>query len=105
MSGALLSTILSIVATVIDLYIFVIFAAVIASWLVAFGVFNVRNDFVRRFLGMLNALTDPVFRTIRRVVPPIGGFDFSPLILLIALYAILRFLSVAFASYYYGPLI
>jgi YggT family protein len=105
MSDALLSTLLSIVATMIDLYIFVIFAAVIASWLVAFGVFNVRNDFVRRVLQMLDALTDPVFRAVRRVIPAVGGFDFSPLIVLIALYAILRFLAIAFAPYYYGPLI
>jgi YggT family protein len=105
MSAALLSTILSIVATVIDLYIFVVFAAVIASWLVAFGVFNIRNDFVRRVLEMLNALTDPVFRAIRRFIPPIGGFDFSPLVVLIALYAILRFFAIAFSGYYYGPLI
>ena len=102
---ALLSTLLSIIATVIDLYIFVIFAAVIASWLIAFGVINTRNEAVRAVIRVLDALTDPVFRQVRRVIPPIAGLDLSPLVVLIALYAIERFLQLAFPTHYYGPLI
>ena len=106
MTDALISTVLSIIATIIDLYIYVIIAAVIASWLVAFSVINVRNDFVRTVLNALHALTEPVFRLIRRVIPPVAGFDFSPLIVLIALFAILRFMSIAFVNYpNWGPLI
>lgn len=106
MTDALISTVLSIVATFIDLYVYVIIAAVIASWLVAFSVINVRNDFVRSALNALHALTEPVFRLVRRVIPPVAGFDFSPLIILIALFAILRFLHIAFADYpNWGPLI
>lgn len=106
MTDALISTVLSIIATIIDLYVYVIIAAVIASWLVAFSVINVRNDFVRTVLNALHTLTEPVFRLIRRVIPAVAGFDFSPLIVLIALFAILRFMSIAFANYpNWGPLI
>ena len=105
MTNALLATILSIIVTIIDLYIFVIFAAVIASWLIAFGVVNMRNEAVRTIMRVLDALTEPVFRQIRRIVPPIGGLDLSPLFVLIALYAIERFLALAFPYAYYGGLI
>lgn len=74
-----------LILNIIQIYTWVIVAAVIASWLVAFGVVNLRNEFVRRVVQILDALTEPVFRQIRRVIPPIGGLDLSPLIVLIAL--------------------
>ena len=58
-------------------------AAVIVSWLTAFNVINQYNNFVRTLLRILIALTEPVFRQIRRVIPPIGGFDLSPIIVFI----------------------
>lgn len=102
MTFALLSTILWVIDTVIGLYVYVIIAAVIVSWLVVFGVINMRNEFVRTVVTALNALTEPVFRLVRRVIPPIGGLDLSPLVVLIALSAIRYFLAVAFANVYYG---
>lgn len=105
MSIALLATILSIIVTVIDLYIYVIVAAVIASWLVAFGVVNPRNEFVRAVLSFLFGATDPVFRRIRRVIPAIGGLDLSPLVVLLILYAIEFFLGSAFRGVYFQPLL
>jgi len=88
MAFATLVTILRIITTIIDLYIYVVIAAVLASWLIAFNVINVRNEFVRSIVRFLDALTDPVFRLIRRVIPPIGGLDLSPLIVIVVLSAI-----------------
>ncbi len=102
MTLAALQTILWVINTVIDLYIYVIVAAVIASWLIAFGVVNVRNEAVRFVLQTLNALTEPVFRLVRRVIPPIGGLDLSPLVVLIALSAIQYFINAAAVNMYYG---
>ena len=68
---------------VLSLYTYVIIAAVIASWLVAFGVINTHNQFARIVLQALHALTEPVFAPIRRIIPPIGGLDLSPLIALL----------------------
>jgi YggT family protein len=96
MSTAAISTLLSIVVTVIDLYIYVIIAAVIMSWLVGFGVVNIRNEFARAVVRILDALTDPVFGPIRRILPSVGGLDFSPLIALLLLYAVEYFLALAF---------
>lgn len=65
----------------INIYTYVVIAAVVVSWLIAFGVINTFNPYARTFVRFLDAVTEPLFRPIRRVVPPIGGFDLSPLLL------------------------
>jgi YggT family protein len=84
----LLITLLWLFNTLVELYIFIIIAAVVMSWLVAFGVLNTYNPFARSLIRMLDALTEPVFRQVRRIIPPLGGLDLSPLIVLIALQAL-----------------
>lgn len=79
----------------IDLYTWVVIIAVVVSWLVAFGVINTYNRFARGVVQALDALTEPVFRQVRRIVPPIGGLDLSPLIVLI----LLEFLSYVIVYY------
>jgi YggT family protein len=85
MSVVILSPLLWLIDTVINLYIAVVIAAVVASWLIAFGVLNLSNPLVRQLMQILDALTEPVFRRVRRIVPPIRGLDFSPLIVWIGL--------------------
>jgi len=79
----------------IDIYIWVVIIAVVMSWLVAFGVINTFNSFARSVVRFLDAVTEPVFRQVRRVIPPIGGLDLSPLIVLI----LLQFLSYSISYY------
>lgn len=85
---AALATIIFILQWVIQIYIWVIIAAVIVSWLIAMGTLNMRNNFVRSFVDVLDRLTDPVFRRVRRFLPPIGPIDLSPMIVIIVLWAI-----------------
>ncbi len=75
----------SLILTVLDLYWWVIVATAIMSWLVAFDVINFRNDIVRSVWNFLNALTEPLLRPIRRILPNLGGIDVSPIILLLLL--------------------
>jgi YggT family protein len=93
MTMALGSTVIWLIDEIISLYIIVIFAAVIASWLIAFNVVNIRNEAVRMIVRVIDALTDPVFRLVRRVIPPISGLDLSPMIVLLVLWAIQYFLG------------
>ena len=88
MLAPLINVFLFIFNTVIDLYIFVIIAAVVVSCLIAFGVLNTYNPLARSLVRMLDALTEPVFRRVRRIIPPLGGLDLSPLIVLILLEAL-----------------
>ncbi len=73
---------------IIDIYTWIVIASAIMSWLVAFGVVNVRNRFISVVVDMLFKLTEPVLRPIRRVLPNLGGVDISPVILLLGLFFI-----------------
>jgi YggT family protein len=82
----------------IDLYFYVILATVIISWLTAFNIINYSNPYVRQINGVLHQLTEPLLGPIRRVLPNLGGLDFSPIILLLAL----QFVKRAIVYYVYG---
>jgi YggT family protein len=55
----------------------------VMSWLVAFGVVNLRNPLARNVWIGLNAVTEPVLAPIRRFLPSLGGIDISPVILIL----------------------
>ena len=82
----------------IDLYFYVILATVIISWLTAFNIINQGNPYVRQINNVLRQLTEPVLAPIRRVLPNLGGLDFSPIVLLLGL----QFLKRAIVYYIYG---
>lgn len=75
---------LQFISYLIDLYTYVIIAGVVLSWLMAFGVINAYNPFVRSLWQGLNAVTEPLLRPIRAMLPNLGGIDISPLFLLLA---------------------
>ena len=74
-----------LVDTVIELYIWILIAGAILSWLIAFNVVNTRNRFVQMAGDFLYRITEPVLQPIRRVLPNLGGIDLSPLALILAL--------------------
>ena len=74
---------LGFISSLITLYIYIIVASAVMSWLIAFNVVNPYNQFVRSIWQGLNALTEPVLRPIRRLMPDLGGIDISPLVLII----------------------
>jgi YggT family protein len=76
----------TVLVAMLDLYWWVIIIAVVLSWLVGFGVINTYNQFARSVVRTLHALTEPVFAPIRRVIPPMGGLDLSPLIVLFIIF-------------------
>jgi YggT family protein len=73
------------IVLVIDLYIWVVIAGAILSWLIAFNVVNTSNRFVYSVADMLYRLTEPALRPIRNVLPNLGGIDISPVILILFL--------------------
>ena len=76
----MLNPIAALLIEILELYKWIIIATVIVSWLTAFNVINVHNNFVRSMLRVLVALTEPVLAPIRRLIPPIGGLDLSPIV-------------------------
>ncbi len=78
-------SLLNLLATVIQLYIYVLIAAAVLSWLIAFNVVNTRNQFVAMIADALWRLTEPVLRPIRNILPNLGGLDLSPVVLILLL--------------------
>ena len=95
----MVNPILWLVLTVIDIYFWIILATVIMSWLVAFGIVNGANPYVRKIGYALRRLTEPLLGPIRRFTPDLGGIDISPIILLLGLQFV-RYLVI-----YYGVML
>jgi YggT family protein len=76
---------ISFVALIIDLFIWVVIASAILSWLIAFNVVNTSNRFVYTVADMLYRVTEPALRPIRSIIPNLGGIDISPVILILFL--------------------
>jgi YggT family protein len=85
--------ILDIVLIVLDLYIWLLIAAAILSWLIAFNVVNTRNQFVSSVVDFLYRITEPVLRPIRNFLPYLGGLDVSPIVLILIIMLIQRIIS------------
>jgi len=77
--------ILDIVLIVLNLYTWVVIIGAILSWLIAFGVVNMRNDLVRSAWSLFLALTEPFLKPIRNFLPHTGGVDLSPIVLLLGI--------------------
>jgi YggT family protein len=81
----LLGPLLWLCNTVIELYIWILIAGAVLSWLVAFNVVNTRNRFVQMAGDFLYRITEPALQPIRRILPSLGGIDLSPVVLILAL--------------------
>ncbi|MGA0597734.1 YggT family protein [Enterovirga sp. CN4-39] len=79
---------LDVIMLAFQLYVWILIASAVMSWLVAFGVVNMRNDVVRTIWNFLYQITEPVLRPIRRILPNLGGIDISPIILLLLIFLI-----------------
>ncbi|MEQ9519229.1 MAG: YggT family protein [Parvibaculum sp.] len=80
-----MQSLLILVSQVISLYIWVLIANAILSWLIAFNVLNTQNRFVYSVADILYRVTEPALGPIRRFMPDLGGVDISPVVLILAL--------------------
>jgi YggT family protein len=74
-----------LVNSVIGLIIFLLIVQAVISWLIAFNVINLGHPVARQVVSFLDALTDPLLRPLRRIVPRLGGVDISPIVLILLL--------------------
>lgn len=80
-----MNSLISLILTIINLYIWVLIASAVLSWLLAFNVLNTHNRFVYLLSDFLYRITEPALRPIRRIVPLLGGVDISPVVLILLL--------------------
>ena len=79
---------LDVILVALQLYVWILIAAAILSWLIAFNVVNTRNTVVATIAQFLYQITEPALRPIRNLLPNLGGLDISPMVLILALYFI-----------------
>ena len=79
---------LRLLANGIDLYVWIVVIGVVLSWLAAFNVVNMSNRFVHLVADFIYRITEPALRPIRNFLPNLGGFDVSPVVLILILIAI-----------------
>ena len=79
---------LDVILLVLQIYVWLLIAAAILSWLIAFGVVNTRNQAVAMIGEFLYRITEPALRPIRSILPNLGGIDISPVILILIIYFI-----------------
>jgi YggT family protein len=85
--------VLDIVLIVLDLYVWLLIASAILSWLIAFNVVNTRNQFVASVAEFLYRITEPLLAPIRSFMPNLGGLDVSPIILILIIMFIQRVIT------------
>ena len=71
----------------------IVIVQVVMSLLVAFNVINMHQPFVRSVYDVLERLTEPLYRPIRRILPDLGMIDFSPWVLLILIRIVMMLLD------------
>jgi YggT family protein len=81
-----------LIDTIITIYIWLLIASAVLSWLIAFNVVNTRNPIVSSVGEFLYRVTEPLLRPIRNMLPNLGGIDVSPVILIIGLLFLERFI-------------
>ncbi|MCX7302315.1 MAG: YggT family protein [Rhodobacterales bacterium] len=83
-----MTSLFEILLLILGIARFFILAHFIMSWLVNFQVLNIRQPFVAQVWNGLNRLLEPIYGPIRRILPAMGGIDLSPIVALIAIYAL-----------------
>lgn len=83
-----MTSIAQILLLILNIAWWIIIVQAVMSWLINFDVINLRQRFVYTIWSSLNRMTEPLYAPIRQFIPPMGGLDIAPLILLIAIFAL-----------------
>jgi YggT family protein len=96
----ILGPLIQILIIALNIYVWMVIASAILSWLVHFGVLNTRNQVVSMVGEFLWRVTEPALRPIRRFMPNLGGIDISPIILILIIYFLQMVLQNVLVSLY-----
>lgn len=73
-----------LISTFVSVYVMIIVLEVALGWLIALDIVKEDNDASKRLSALLARFTQPAYIYLRKYIPPVGGIDMSPLVLLIA---------------------
>ncbi|GLQ07942.1 YggT family protein [Sneathiella chinensis] len=80
-----MASVVHLISTIIQIFIWLLIANAVLSWLIAFNIVNTRNQFVATVGEFLYKITEPALRPLRKVIPNFGGIDISPIVLILIL--------------------
>ena len=83
----ILLEIIDILLTVVTWFIII---QIVLSWLVAFNVINMHNDFVAQLVESLHRITEPIYRPIRKILPDFGMLDLAPMVVILIIIILQR---------------
>lgn len=75
-----------ILLLLLNVCFWIIIVQVVLSWLITFEVINIRNPQAANFVRLIDRVTAPVYRPLRKLIPPIAGIDITPIILIFGIY-------------------
>lgn len=75
----------SLLVPIIQIVFWMIIIGVIMSWLLAFNVINLNNPTMRQIYMIIDRFNRAILDPIRKVIPPFGGLDFSPIVAILGL--------------------
>lgn len=84
---------IQILSMLVNAFVMLIIIQFIIGLLFAFNVINHSNQFLMQVYNSINALLDPILAPVRRIMPNTGAIDFSPLVVILLLNAVLIVLS------------
>jgi YggT family protein len=85
--------VLQTLSIILSLVWWVFLIMIIMSWLISFNVINTRNELVATVWRAVNSITEPILRPIRRIIPPMGGLDLSPIIVFVIIFFLQSFIA------------
>jgi YggT family protein len=95
--GGRMLAVLWLIDTVISIYVWLLIAQAILSWLLAFGVVNRYNRGIAVVSDFLYRITEPALRPLRSFLPNFGGIDISPVVLILLLMFVRRLIDLDIA--------
>ena len=83
-----MTSLAQILLFILDIVYFVLVVHIIMSWLINFQVLNTRQPLVAQIWHGINQLLEPIYRPIRKLLPAMGGIDFTPIVAFVGIYAL-----------------
>ncbi len=94
----MLNPFVNLLSAILQIYLVIIIAWTILSTLISFKIVNSYQPIVQRLMIILDKLCLPILRPIQKRMPDLGGFDISPIVVIL----LIQFLQHALYQYFYN---
>ena len=88
-----MKAILDVILVILSIATWIILIQAVLSWLLTFRVLDLRNNVVAQIWGGLERMTEPLYRPIRNMLPPMSGIDLTPLVVLLIIFILRSVIS------------